>query len=561
MTEAIDRRRFLKRSGLIIGLGAVAPTVLAACGSDDEPAATSTQATQAPTTTSAPTETAVTEDTSATAMVDDTPRFDNIGLAQVGPWITLDPNKTTGGAFASGQHLMEGLLQKLPSRELVPALAAELPQKVDDTTYTIRVRTDRTFTDGTPITAEDVAFSYNRHKTKQMASPWADYIPFILWVDVIGDDTVQVNLSQPVAEDVLFMRMAGIKTVPKAVVEAMGHDEYATNPVPSSGSMMVDAPFSSDINQFKRYEGYEGPRPIAAETVTWQYIPEVQARMAQAEAGQLHIFDGVPPQLYETIRANPNLELGLAPVESTSFVEVMMFNSGKPPFNDQRVRQAACYAVNVPQLIDIGLLGNGAVARSPLPSTADRYIEPQQKYDYDPERALALLSEAGVETPLTIDLRVASWDYVAPQAPLFVDQMAAGGFDVQVQTRPIDSDFPEILAGNYEAWVFTIGFEVFGFEPDILFRGWWGPFFAENAMFWTTEGAQRVPTLLDQALEEPDFSRQNELYAEANEIIVTEAACVPLLFQPLAHGWNTQVAGYQMPLTLGMTLFGVHPAS
>ena len=559
----IDRRVFLKRGGLVVG-GLLAPTVLAACSDDDATTTTAgvtTTVDGVTTTVDGVTTTAAPDETTTTATTVSAPeRFENIQLAQVGPWITLDPNKSTGGAFASGQHLMEGLLQKLPDRSLVPALAAELPTKLDDTTWQVKVRTDRTFTDGTPITAEDIAFSYNRHKDPDFASPWADYIGFITTVDVIDAETVQINMSQPVADDVLLMRLAGIKTVPQAAVKAVGGDAYSINPVPSSGSMMVDAPFDTAINQFKRYEGYEGPRPIAAETVTWQYIPEVQARLAQTEAGQLHIFDGVPPQLYQTIRDSSNVELGLAPVEDTSFVEVLMINSGRAPWDDQRVRQALNYGINVPQLIEIGLLGNGTVARSPLPSTADRYIAPTQQYDYDPDRSKALLTEAGVAMPLAFELLVASWDYVAPQAPILVEQLAAAGFAAEPKVVPIDSYFAEIFAGNYETFVFTIGFEVFGFEPDILFRGWWGPFFAENAMFWTTDGAKRVPQLLDQALEEPDFDKQNLLYAEANEIIVTEAATTPLLFQPLAHAWNKSVAGYQMPLTLGMTLFGVEPS-
>ena len=66
--------------------------------------------------------------------------------------------------------------------------------------------------------------------------------------------------------------------------------------------------------------------------------------------------------------------------------------------------------------------------------------------------------------------------------------------------------------------------------------------------------------LLDQALEEPDFDKQNDLYAAANEILVAEAGAVPILFQPIAHAWHKSVAGYQMPQTLGMTMFGVHPS-
>ena len=168
MTEPMDRRKFLKRSGLIIGVGAVAPTVLAACG-DDEPAATTAApaTTQAPATTAAmeetPDTTAAMEETTTTAMMEEAPaEFDSITLAQVAGWISLDSNRTTGGALSTGQHTFEGLLIKLPDRSLIPGLATEMPRQVDDLTYRVKIRTDRTFTDGTPIKASDIVYGYDR---------------------------------------------------------------------------------------------------------------------------------------------------------------------------------------------------------------------------------------------------------------------------------------------------------------------------------------------------------------------------------------------------------------
>ena len=57
---------------------------------------------------------------------------------------------------------------------------------------------------------------------------------------------------------------------------------------------MVAAPFDANINKFRRYDGYEGPQPLAAVDITYSSIPEVQTRMVQTDAGQNQIFDGVP---------------------------------------------------------------------------------------------------------------------------------------------------------------------------------------------------------------------------------------------------------------------------
>ena len=200
------------------------------------------------------------------------------------------------------------------------------------------------------------------------------------------------------------------------------------------------------------------------------------------------------PQLYRAIEDSPNLSLGIA--RATSFVEVIMFNTGKPPFDNQLVRQAAMYSIDAQQLIDVGLQGEGRIARSPLPPESDRFLEPQQQYNYDPERSLQLLAEAGVETPLTFELGVVEWAYVAPQAPLFAQQMQEGGFNPLLLVDSIDarwaSDIQRPESGEparYDAWIATLGFEVFSFDPDMLFRGWWSGL-ADLANFNTPGVAQ-----------------------------------------------------------------------
>ena len=571
MPKSMDRREFLKRSGLMIGVGAVAPTVLAACGGDDEPAATTAAPapaeTQATTTTAAAA--AVEEATTTTAMMEEAlAEFESITLSQVGGWISLDNNRTTGGALASGQHTFEGLLIKLPDRSLIPGLAAEMPTQVDDVTYSVKVRTDRTFTDGSPIKASDIAYGFDRLKPeRELGSPFTSYISFIDSVEVVADDELRINLTQRMPEDVLFQRISGINAYPEEVVEAMGGEEYSFAPTPSSGSMMIDSPFDTEINMFKRYDGYEGPMPLAAKDITYLVIPELSGRIAQAEAGQVQILDGVSPQLYRAIQDSPNLELGVA--RETTFLEMIFFNTTKPPFDNQLVRQAVMYSIDAPQLIEIGLAGEGRIARSPLPPESDRFREPQMQYNFDPEKSKSLLREAGYDpdsAPVQFQLGVVEWAYVYPQAPLLAQTMQQGGFDPLLLVDSIDARWVSDIMrpedggpARYDAWVATIGFEVFTYDPDNLFRGWWGGW-AENASFATENVPSTLNDLLDQALEEPDFDKQNDLYAAANEILVTEAGAVPILFQPIAHAWHKSVAGYQMPQTLGMTLFGVHPS-
>ena len=603
MTELISRRTLINRGGLVIGVGALAPTVLAGCGSggatttpqtsppttdmaalreeleaeiealrgefNEEVRALRENVQEATTTTTTPQTTAATEETTTTAMVEEAPNeFESITLAPVAGWNSLDSNRTTAGALSTGQHTFEGLLIKLPDRSLIPGLAAAMPRKVNDLTYSVKVRTDRTFTDGTPIRASDIVYGFDRLKPERgLGSPFTHYLTFIESVDIVADDELRINLNRRVPEDVLFQRISAVKAYPEAVVEEMGGEDYSFSPTPSSGSMMVAAPFDPLVNVFKRYEGYTGPQPLAAKNITYAVIPELSSRIAFVESGEAHIVDGVSPQVYQAIEDSPNLELGIA--RQTSFLEMIMMNTTKPPFDNQLVRQALMYSIDARQLIEIGLRGEGRIARSPLPPEDPRYIEPKMQYNFDPAKSKELLRAAGYDpdnAPVHFQLGIVEWAYVYPQAPLLEASLKRGGFDPSLLIDSIDARWasdimrpPEGGPARYQAWVATIGFEVFSYDADNLFRGWWGGW-AENASFSTPGVPSKLNELLDQALEEPDFAKQNELYARANEILVTEAGAVPILFQPIAHAWHKSVAGYQMPQTLGMTLFGVHPS-
>ena len=106
-----------------------------------------------------------------------------------------------------------------------------MPTQVDDLTYSVKIRTDRTFTDGTPIKASDIVYGYDRLKPeRELGSPFTQYITFIESIDIVADDELRINLNQRVPEDILFQRISSIKAHPEAVVEAMGGIDYSFAP-------------------------------------------------------------------------------------------------------------------------------------------------------------------------------------------------------------------------------------------------------------------------------------------------------------------------------------------
>jgi peptide/nickel transport system substrate-binding protein len=537
--NGLTRRDLLARGGSVLG-GMTAAQLLAACGGDDAAAPQGTGA-------------AATDTTAGGAVK----RFDEVRVGVSATPLGLDPHKTTSSELSAFHHLFEPLINRMPDRTLVPALADGELERVDDTTWRARLRAGRTFTDGSPITVEDVKYSFDRVLDPEFASPYRDYLSFFESVEVVDETTVEIKTT--VATDLVPDRSSIVRVIPQKIASAKSAEEFSRNPEVGSGSM-IPAPLAQNEIRMTAYEDYEGVFPINADVARYIFIPEAQTRIAQLESGQLHITSEIPPALYDAVRNSENLELGITPLDSASTIATAMFNCGKEPFSDQRVRQAFMYAIDRDQLVEVANLGQATVADSPLPASNPFHVTPDVVYTHDPERAKALLSEAGYPDGLTFELHCSDIAGTKEYAPLLEQQLRTAGMTAKLRVTGIDGYFSEIFAGNYSCFVFPHQFEVFSYDVDMLIRGWWGGFFNEKAAFWTTDGAKRIPQLLDEALGETDDARKTELYGEAQQIIVEEAGSAPLIFQPTVHAWRKDVLDYQTPFTFIVALYNIHPA-
>ena len=128
---------------------------------------------------------------------------------------------TTSSALtvAANWHTLEGLTELHPAtREVYAALAAEMPKKVDDTTYEVALRKDAKFSDGSAVTADDVVFSFTRVLDPANKSLYSQFLPFIDKVEAKDAGTVTIKLKY--AFSLVAERLSVVKIVPKAVVEA-----------------------------------------------------------------------------------------------------------------------------------------------------------------------------------------------------------------------------------------------------------------------------------------------------------------------------------------------------
>jgi peptide/nickel transport system substrate-binding protein len=456
----------------------------------------------------------------------------------------FDPMITSGAVtVAANWHTLEGLTELDPAtREVYAALGADLPSKIDDTRWEVDLREGAVFHNGDPVTTDDVLFSFERVLDPSSDSFYTGFIDFMDTVEAVDDVTVAFNLKYPFS--LVPERLSVVKVVPKSIVES---DYEAFNALPvGTGPYEITSAVPDDKLTFERFDEYTGPRPAQAAGMTWNLLSDSAARVTALRSGTVHAIEDVP---YIDV---PGLE-GQADVESVQSFGLlfMMFNTDKEPFDDVRVRQAFFYALNMDKIIEDGMLGNAEAATGFLPSSHPNYSEASTVYSYDPEEAKRLLDEAGVPE-LDVTLLTTDTGWVADLAPLIQQDLEAVGINATLDIGQSAGQYGKVDNGELDVMVAPGDPSVFGNDPDILLRWWYGDNVWPKSRYRWDETAEfgQLTALLDQAVR-VEGEEQQEQWSEAFDLISEQVPLYPLLHRQLPTGWaSDKLSGFTpLPLT------------
>lgn len=331
----------------------------------------------------------------------------------------FDPMTSSGATpVAANMHVFEALFDLDPvTRESYAALAAGDLEKVDDTTYRVVLREGATFHDGSAVTAEDVAFSFRRVMEPANASLMVQFIPFVEGVTAADGKTVEIKLKY--AFPLLKERLAVVKIVPKALVEK-DKTAFDARPVGSGPYRLVEATKEDKI-VFERWDKYNGTRPAKVKNMVWRLLSDSSARVTALESGRVAAIEDVPYIDVQKVGQKHKLEA------AQSFgLLFLMFNCAEKPFDDRRVRQALHYAIDTDKVIKTAMLGNATAATGYVQETHPAYARAATVYGYDPDRARALLKEAGV-SGLNVTMVTTDTGWVKDAVPVIKEGWDAVG--------------------------------------------------------------------------------------------------------------------------------------
>lgn len=524
-----ERSAYFRLSAPVVALALLA----AACGGDDadDPAASDDVATSDAADGTATDGTAADGTAAPDGSTDGTeaPATDSepirVGL-QVGP-PTLD--LTSSPAAAIPQVLLynvyETLVQLAPDGSIVPLLAESYEISDDGLTYTFNLRDGVTFHGGQSFTADDVVYSIENVLTKEPAHPFATTFAPIDTVTAVDDLTAEISLTQPSANLLFFLTQGqGV------MLDAEGAGDLATSANGTGPFTFADMTTDVNVNLAANPE-YWG-EPAAAPSVEYRIINDANALTNAMLAGDLEIVPNISaPELLAEFESDDafTVQTGETYGEIT-----MALNGANAPLDDVRVRQAISHAIDRQAIVDTAYSGYGTVIGT-FSTPLDPYFKANADvYPYDPEKARALLDEAGV-SDLTLTMKPFPTSYATRAAEFIQSQLAEVGITVEITTFEAPAGWLDTVfnAKDYDMSI------VAHVEPNDLAQ------YGNPDYYWGND-SPAVAEMIARADAEPDEAARNAIYQEVLDTITAEAADNWLFVLPSLAVTRAGVDGYEV---------------
>ena len=498
-----------------------------------------------------------------------------------------DPIVLDGALVSDGESLraitqiFETLVALKPgTTEPEPGLAESWEPDETGKIWTFKIRQGVKFHDGETLDADAVCFNFDRwyNFSGPLQNPSATYY----WQVVFGGfktynkdsgapkdslyqsceatdaNTAVLTLTKPSATFIPALSQQAFSIAsPKALQEFKADEGTvdADGVFTPSGTFGTEHPIGTGPFKFKswtkndrlvleKYDDYWGEKSKIDELII-RPIADNAARLQALQTGEIQGYDLVEPQDIATIEGDSNLQIIDRPAFNVAYVG---FNIALPPTDNIEVRKAIAHGLDRQAVVDNFYSGRAEVAKEFMPPEVVGYADDVPEYEFDPEKAKQILTDAGLTLPVKIDFWYPT-DVSRPYMPdpkrnfeAFAASLNKSGFKVVPHSAPWNPDYlgkaDQGKAGNLRllGWTGDYG------DADNFI----GTFFQSPQKAWgtTEKPLTKIQELLDEAERETEESKREELYQEANRQIMTELPGVPYAHSKPALAFSAKVKGY-----------------
>ena len=425
---------------------------------------------------------------------------------------SLNPYQmTAAGTKEILTNVYEGLYKVAPSGDYIPAVAESYTVSEDGLVYSFVIRKDVKFHNGAAVTAEDILYSFSTCAEKTVDSS----LPAVLEGISVnstkaenGQDLIVITL--PAANNDFLAYASMVYIIPSG-----SSDACASSPVGTGPFKYVSRSVQENI-VFERFDEYWGEKAKLAK-VTCKICEDATALVAALNAGAIDMCSHLTldqinglGEKYEILEGTMNL------------VQALYLNNAKAPFDDVRVRQAICYALDVDTILKLTADGHGSKLGTSIYPAFQKYFDESliNAYPYNPEKAAALLAEAGYADGFSMSVTVPS-NYTphVNAGQVVVQQLQAVGIKAELKEIEWNSWLDDVYKGrNFDSTI--TGFDASTLTANALLSRWVSG--ASKNMIGFSDS--RYDELMAQATAETDDSVRTQLYKQAAAILSEQAA-------------------------------------
>jgi peptide/nickel transport system substrate-binding protein len=462
----------------------------------------------------------------------------------------LDPQKTSE---AASDYIMFDLFDGLTSQDshlnVRPNLATSWSFSHKGTWITFHLRHGVRFSNGDPLSATDVKWTFDRALNPATKSPiGASLLAGVKQVQVLDPYTVRLILSAPNRPLLENLVSGYLGILDQKAVKAAGSKE-CQYPVGSGPFKItnVGPAFSTVTLSRNPYHNWAPPwaqnqGPAHLDTIVFKAIASDSTTVSELLTGGIDstFTSGIAPTQFSRVKGNPNLNLVKFAQQDLTYID---FNSKHAPFDTVEGRRAITQAIDRSQIVSIAFQGQAVVTYGPFPPTIPDYDPqvPSYAVKTNVAAAKAYFSAHPVTTPLTFLV------YNTPQfltaAQLIQSQLAAVGVKVNIVPKALPDLQPVAEKGQFDMILFGWTYS----DPDILYFIFHSSQEVPGGLNYTFYKNATLDKLLTEGRTTVDPAAAKRIYAQAQRLITTQALIDPISYQLITTGFTKRVHGYVVP--------------
>ena len=462
-------------------------------------------------------------------------------------------------------NIYDTLLQPTDDgKDVRPGLASEWKVADDGMSVTLTLRDGIKFSDGSPITPADVAWSLKRAANPDNG-PWGSLIGSIDDVTVEGDKTVIVKLKHADPSIIPALTVFNTAILPQKLFEAAAGatdkekaEAFAAAPVGSGPFILKSwergATMKLVKNPYYWDQGEDGKPLPYLDGITFEILPDDATRILKLQAGEIQGAELIPYSRVAELKAAEGIDMEMFPSTRVQYVTMNVrpeINGKENPLSNDKVRQALNYATNKQAIIQIVTQGVGTPMTSFMSTATPLHAGDTPLYPYDMEKAKALLAEAGFADGFSTSLLVLAGSQDEIGIATALQQMWAP-LGVKLELQQVDN---ASRTDQYRAGTFTM--RVSAWTNDIADPSQITSYFAYSPTIDALHTAWKSPeldTLFEESQKQMDPAKRAEEYARIQEIYNTTGPTLPLYETPYPVALTKNVHGF-LQIPLGNNIF------